>query len=104
MALKMQTETAGGERTAGEIALHLRLIGPEIGEREKESAEQARPKSVAPLRIEREIDRVEFPHFPGDRRPLRRNDTSAASRCTIMPKATPMPGEDDGHLPFIACG
>jgi hypothetical protein len=30
-----------------EITLHLRLIGPEVGEREEEAAEEARPEVVA---------------------------------------------------------
>ena len=36
--VKEQAEPAAGERAAGEIALDLRLIGPEVGKREKETA------------------------------------------------------------------
>ena len=97
----MQPEAAGGERTAGKIALHLRLVGPEIGEREEKAAEQTRPKGVASLEIEGEIDRIQFPHLSRRRKRPRETRSQPANRWRIMPKATRHPGEDDGHLPFL---
>src|SRR6266516_4529835 len=62
-----QSETTLFERASREISLHLRLIRSEIGKREKKTANQARPKRVALVRIDREIDRLQFTHFAGDR-------------------------------------
>ena len=98
--IEEQPEAAGGERTAGEIALHLRLVGPEIGEREKEAAEQTRPKSVAMMKIEREIDRVSFPIFPAMETAWR-NDTSGRQTMENHAEGDAHPGEDDGHLPLL---
>ena len=67
ISVEKQTEPARAQRTAREISLHLRLVGAEIGEREKKAAKNAGPKRVAPVRIDREIDRLEFSHFAGDR-------------------------------------
>jgi len=53
-----QTEAAFAQRGAADVSLHLRLVGAEIREREKQTAEQAGPKRVAPGRIERKIHRV----------------------------------------------
>ena len=61
-----QTDPARAQRTAGEITLHLRLVGAEIRERKKEAAENPRPDSVAPGWVEGKIDRLEFSHFARD--------------------------------------
>ena len=42
-----EAEPAFAQRRAGNVALHLRLVGAEIGQHQKCSAEQSRPKSVA---------------------------------------------------------
>jgi hypothetical protein len=42
-----QAEPALAQRCAGNVALHLRLVGAEIGEHQKSSADQPRPKRVA---------------------------------------------------------
>src|ERR1700732_5250206 len=65
--VEKQTDPARAQRTAGEITLHLRLIGAKIRERKKETAEDARPECVAPGRIDRKIDGLKFSHFTSDR-------------------------------------
>src|SRR5262245_39699182 len=98
--IENEAETPGGERTAGEIALDLRLIGPEIRESEKESAQQTRPKSVALLRIDGEINCVELPHFPGDGNRLKKRHVRRQPMHD-HPEGDAHAREDDGHLPFI---
>ena len=101
--IEKETEAAAGERTAGEIALDLRLVGPEIGEREKESAEQARPKSVALLRDRRRNRPRSACPFSRRRTPLRET-TVRRQPMHDHSEGDAHPGQDDGHLPFIACG
>ena len=91
IALKSKTDTAGAQRTAGEITLHLRLIGAEVGEREKETAENAGPEGVA-LGRDRSRNRPPgvFPFCRADESALV-NDKSVGKRCTAMPKASAIP-------------
>src|SRR5439155_18612704 len=56
--IEKKTESAGGYRPVGEIPLNLRLVGAEIRECQKKSAKDSRPKRVAPIRVQREIDRL----------------------------------------------
>ena len=46
MRVEKQADTTRAQRTAGEITLHLRLVGAEVGKREKEAAENAGPERV----------------------------------------------------------
>src|SRR4029453_4016465 len=62
-----QSETTLFERAPCEISLYLRLIRSEIGKREKKAADQPRPECIALVRIDREIDRLQFAHFASDR-------------------------------------
>src|ERR1700686_2850299 len=84
-----QTDPARAQRTAGEITLHLRLVGAEIREREEEPAENPRPDSVAPGGIEGKIDRLEFSHFP-------RNGKGAAER-QVVGQTVDRDAEGEGH-------
>src|SRR5262249_31989723 len=61
--VEKQSETTFFERAACEISLHLRLVGSEVGQREKKTANQARPKSITLVRIDRETDCLQFAHF-----------------------------------------
>ena len=88
--IEKQPEATADERSAGKIALHLRLVGPEIGEREEKAAEQTRPKGVASLEIKGEIDRVQLSHPSRNRNSLEKRE-SAGKRWRIMPKATAIP-------------
>ena len=65
--IEKQPETTLFERASREISLHLRLIRPEIGKREKKTANQARPECVALVGINRKIDRLKFAHFARNR-------------------------------------
>src|SRR5438067_603491 len=47
-----QAQTALAQRGAADVALHLRLVGAEVREREEQAAEHAGPHRVAPARIE----------------------------------------------------
>src|SRR5438046_1636589 len=44
------------QRSAREITLHLRLIGSEVGEREKKAAHNSGPESVTLVAVERKVD------------------------------------------------
>ena len=44
--IEHQPQPAFAQRCAGKIALHLRLVGAEIGQHQKRPAEQSRPESV----------------------------------------------------------
>src|SRR6266446_1332200 len=60
-----QSQTTLLQGTSCEVTLHLRLIRTEIGKREKEAANQARPESVAFVGVKRKIDRLQFAHLAG---------------------------------------
>src|SRR5207245_10979689 len=64
-SVEKQSQATLLQRTPRQITLHLRLIRPEIGKREKEAANQARPKSVALVRLKRKMDRLQFSKFAG---------------------------------------
>src|SRR5256714_7152993 len=64
--IEEQTDPGSAERISGEIALDLRLVGPEIGEGEEKSAEDTGPKRIALRRIHRNIDGLQFSHPAGD--------------------------------------
>ena len=90
-----QTEPAFAQRRAADVTLHLRLVGAEIRERQKQPAQHPAPKGVAPLQIRREVHRLQFAHRAGDMQRVggqfrqqhdKRGDHAA---------------EDDGHLPFL---
>jgi hypothetical protein len=62
------------------------LVSSEIRKREEKAADQARPKRVALVRVDREIDRLEFSHFTGDRervfeREIRREPVNRDRKC-----------------------
>src|ERR1700757_4017112 len=65
--VKQKPEATRHQRAAGKIPLHLRLVGSEVGECEKETTKNSRPKGVAPVGIKREIDSLKFSHPAGDR-------------------------------------
>lgn len=98
--IEHQTEPTFAQRTAADVALHLRLIGSEIREREKQSAQKAGPECVAPARVERDIHRLQLPHGTG------------YVRRTIEPEPLGQlhhqhhqsgyhPREDHRHLPLL---
>ena len=51
-----QPEPALAQRRPREVALHLRLVGAEVRQRQEEAAQQAGPEGVAPVHVEREVD------------------------------------------------
>ena len=65
-AVRQEAESALRDGGAREVSLHLRLVGAEIREREKEAADEARPEVVAAPRVEGEVDGVQPPEAPGD--------------------------------------
>src|SRR4030095_4116837 len=65
--VKEQSETTLFKRASREISLHLRLIRPEIGKREKKAANQARPERIAFVGIDRKIDSLKSAHFARNR-------------------------------------
>ena len=46
-----QPHAAFGDGSGGQVTLHLRLVGPEVGHRQKEPTQKTGPKGVAPARI-----------------------------------------------------
>ena len=64
--IEHQAEAAFAQGGAADVALHLGLVGAEIGEREKQAAEEAGPERVAPARIERHIDRLQLAQGTGN--------------------------------------
>ena len=50
--IEHQTQPAFAQGRTGKITLHLRLIGAEVGQRQKKSAEQSRPERVTPVDVE----------------------------------------------------
>ena len=60
-----QAQSAFAERRAAQVALHLRLIGAEIGQHQKRGAQHARPERVAVFEVERVIDGLQFVETAG---------------------------------------
>ena len=95
-----EAEPALAQRGAADVALHLRLIGAEVGERQEESAEQAGPESVALGGIERKIHGLELAQGagevggPGESEPVGQPHQHDDKRRGHA-------GEDDRHLPFL---
>ena len=65
-AVREEAEAALGDGGAREVALYLRLVGAEVGEREEEAADEAGPEVVAARRVEGEVDGVQPPEPTGD--------------------------------------
>ena len=61
-----QPQSSFAQRRAADVALHLRLVGAEIGERQKQSAENPAPKGVTLFQVPRVVHRLQFSHRPGD--------------------------------------
>src|ERR671925_582955 len=61
--VEKQSETTLFKRAARKISLYLGLVRSEIRQRQKKSADQARPERISLVRIEREIDAFQFAHF-----------------------------------------
>ena len=55
-AVEHEAEPRLGQRRARQVALHLRLIGAEVGELHEEAAGDAAPKRVARVEARREVD------------------------------------------------
>ncbi len=64
--VEQQPHAALGDGAPGEVALHLRLVGAEVGKLQEQPAQDAGPHRVAVVQIEGEINRVQFAHFSGD--------------------------------------
>ena len=47
--------------SSGEVALHLALVGPEIGEGQKTAANDTAPESIAVFKIKGKIQNIHFP-------------------------------------------
>ena len=65
-ALNISPRRPSRSERAADVALHLRLVGAEIREREEQPAEQAGPERVAPARVEREIHRLQLAQGAGN--------------------------------------
>ena len=59
-AVEHQAEPALAQRTAGQIALYLGLVGAKIRQREKEASERPGPEGVASVRTQGEVHRRQF--------------------------------------------
>jgi len=56
-AVEQQAQAAlRDDGSTSQVALYLRLVGPEVGHGQKETSQQTRPKRVTPARISREVD------------------------------------------------
>ena len=55
-AVEHEPEARLRQRRAGQVALHLRLVGAEVGELHEEAAGQAAPDCVARVEARREVD------------------------------------------------
>src|SRR4029077_3186175 len=62
-----QTEPTLFERASREVSLDLRLVSSEIRQREKKTSDQARPKGIPPVRVDRETDGLQFAHLARNR-------------------------------------
>ena len=94
-SVEHEAEAALAQRRAAEVALHLRLVGAEIRERQEQAAEEAAPERVACVGVEGEVDRLEFPEcareFERVRGQARDEDGEGRDHAA----------EDDAHLPFL---
>ena len=90
-----QTEATLAQARTTNVALHLGLVGAEVGQREEKATEDTGPHRVAELGIGREIDGVELAHRTGNvervRRKLREQHHERGDHAA----------EDHGHLPFL---
>ena len=59
--VEQQAQPARGHRTPRQVALHLRLVAPEIGEEQEGAAQQAAPDVEAVVPVEVGSDRVQPP-------------------------------------------
>ena len=55
-----QAEPALAQRRPRKIALDLRLVGTEVGQREEEAPQQAGPERIAAVHVDREVDPVQL--------------------------------------------
>ena len=74
-----QAEPALRDRLARQVALHLRLVGAEVGEREEAAAEESRPEVVLVRDVEGEVDGVQAPELARDVRGFEEGDVRRAA-------------------------
>ena len=95
--IQQQAEAALGDRLAGEVALHLRLVGAEVGELQEHPSQDAGPDVVAVVPVEAEIDRVEPSQLPGQVGGFQQGD-AVRQVDHDHEKCRKHPEHDDHHL------
>ena len=92
-----KAEAARLDRVARQVALNLGLIRPEVGESEEKSSDDAGPKSIALVRIDREIDRLQFSQFSCNRERMSEGNLGRQS-VNDDQKRDDHANQDDHHL------
>ena len=98
--IEHEAETALPERGAGQVPLHLRLVGAEVGEGQEQAAEHPRPHGVAFVEIDGEIHRLQLVEASGDREGVGQAQAAWEFRQQHG-KCRSHAGENYGHLPFL---
>ena len=98
-----QAQATLAQRGAADVALHLRLVGAEVGEGEEQPAEHAGPHRVAPARIEGEVHRLQLAQRAGHVR------GTGESEAVGQPEqqhdhGRHHAGRDHRHLPLVGQG
>ena len=90
--IEHQAQPAFAQRSAGKVTLHLRLVGAEIGQQQKYSAEQPGPERVALVDIDRKIHGVQFLKSAGQGQRVGEGQ-SGGQLCTSRQNAVTMPAK-----------
>ena len=96
-AVHQQASPTLGERTSGQIPLHLRLVGAEVRELYEEPAQQPRPERVPCVEPQRRVHPLELPQRPGQRDAFPEGEPRRKQRDS-HPEGDQQAHEDDRHL------